>query len=477
MVLKGFTRRKRPYEVLSDEEIETVHRGTLEVLENTGVTFQHRKALTILSDNGCRVDEHKQRAHIPDYLVEECIRKCPSSCVRRARDAKNNIRIGGNTLYFATGCGMDTVDLDTWEIRIPTKQDQNNAVRVADALENIHFIAFGPYLHFEGVNPLLTIPVACASRIRNSTKAIMSESFQGSERWNIRMAKMTGQELDGPVSASSPLAFSKDSCNALFNFADAGFSVHISSGTIYGGSGPATLAGSMITSNAELLAGMVLAQLVKPGIGIMFLSFTHPLDMRWGIPIFGAIEKGIFTMMFNQICRNYRIPCYNSVGYSSSKVLDYQAGYEKAMQTLLCALSGANLIDMVGSLYGELTYHPAISVVDNDVCGMVGRILEGVEVTDETLGIDLIEDVGPVPGNYLSREHTRKWWKKEQFMPMVADRLPYPEWIKKGKKNVLSNAKQKVKEILATHIPTPLPKDQDEGIEEILKEAGKCPRE
>ncbi len=115
--------------------------------------------------------------------------------------------------------------------------------------------------------------------------------------------------------------------------------------------------------------------------------------------------------------------------------------------------------------------------MDDDIAGWIGRFIEGVEVTDETLAIDLIEEVGPIPGHYLNREHTRKLWKKEQYIPKVADRTSYPEWIEKGKQDALELAKNKVKEILDTHVPTPLPKDQDKEIDKILEEARKYYRE
>lgn len=114
---------------------------------------------------------------------------------------------------------------------------------------------------------------------------------------------------------------------------------------------------------------------------------------------------------------------------------------------------------------------PVLRVLDDDVAGIIGRFIEGAEVSDKTLALDLIEEVGLIPGHYLSKAHTRKWWKKEQFVPKVADRLTYPEWMKTGKKSCLDYAKERVEEILATHKPTPLTDDQEDAIENILKEA------
>jgi len=144
---------------------------------------------------------------------------------------------------------------------------------------------------------------------------------------------------------------------------------------------------------------------------------------------------------------------------------------------LLFTLSGASLLQFHGAMYGELTHHPVQAVLDDDIAGMIGRFIQGIEVNDETLAIDLIEEVGPIPGHFLNRAHTRKWWKLEQFVPKAADRLTYPEWMKSGKKSCLDYARERMEEILATHKPTPLTPGQEEDIERILEEARKYYKE
>jgi trimethylamine--corrinoid protein Co-methyltransferase len=143
------------------------------------------------------------------------------------------------------------------------------------------------------------------------------------------------------------------------------------------------------------------------------------------------------------------------------------------MLALIAALSGAAYIEPHGSVYGELTHHPVQAILDDDLAGMVGRFLEGVTVNHETLAIDLIEEVGPIPGYFLNKAHTRKWWRQEQFVPKAADRLTYPEWMNTGKKSCLDYAKERMVEILATHKAAPLTTSQEEDVERILEEARK----
>ena len=169
------------------------------------------------------------------------------------------------------------------------------------------------------------------------------------------------------------------------------------------------------------------------------------------------------------------IPRFNGgsgTGYSSSKCIDFQNAYERASGVLFNALSGTNYIFFVGAVHGELTFSPLMAILDDDIVGMIGRFMEGPLVNDETMAIDLINEVGPIPGFYLNKPHTRNWWQKEQFVPKSADRLTYPEWMQKGKKNCLDYAKERMEEILATHkVSPPLTPSEEEDIERILNEA------
>ena len=134
-------------------------------------------------------------------------------------------------------------------------------------------------------------------------------------------------------------------------------------------------------------------------------------------------------------------------------------------------MSGAHLIPMHGALSSELSAHPIEAILDDDIAGMVGCFLDGIDVSDETLALNLIDEVGPIPGMYLDKPHTIKWWRSMEYEPKAADRLTYPEWMNSGKKSCLDYAKERMNEILATHKPPPLSPKQEQAIEGILKEA------
>jgi len=298
--------------------------------------------------------------------------------------------------------------------------------------------------------------------------------------FNIRIAQAAGMETVIPGGmASPPLTFYGDAIECAFRTLEAGMPIAVDTGTVFGATGPATLAGSLAIYNAELIAGIVLIQLAKPGTRISVFGFPNPQNMRTGSLAFGAIGISLFNVALNQIWRQYGVPLRNTApAYTSSKQIDFQSGYERAIPAILGAISGVHFLHLHGGMHGELTHHPVQSILDDDLAGMIGRFMEGIEVNDETLAIDLINEVGPIPGIYLNKKHTRNWWKREQFVPRAADRLTYPEWRNIGKKNCLDYAKEVMAKILATHkVSIPLTSSQHQEIGGILQEAREHYRE
>ena len=471
MAMKGFTRGFRPLELLTEEQVESIHRATLTVLSSTGVRFESERALALFESHGCRVDPNDMRVRFPEALVEECLRRCPSTFHVKAREPKNDLVIGGNTVYFMAFPGMRTVDLDTWEPRTPTRQETYEAVAVLDALDNLNCIGpYTPYFGFAGVPQIMLVPENVAANIRNSTK--IQRTVQRGEMFSIAMAEAAGTEIIGGCTIAPPMTLYQDAVESTFRVCEAGLPLHVISGGLMGATAPATLAGATITNNVELLAGLIMAQLIRPGTRVLVDHFVFPMNMSTGSPDFGAIGICLHQAAFNQIWRHYEVPIVNGAGAcSASKAIDFQSGYEKAMAALTSALSGANIIHLHGAVHGELTYHPAQSVLDDDIAGMVGRFLEGMKVTDATLAVDLIGEVGPIPGNYMVTPHTRQWWRAEQFIPRSADKLTYPEWMDKGRKTALEYAQERVDGILAEHKPTLLSASQEERVEAVLEEA------
>ncbi|HOL17692.1 MAG TPA: trimethylamine methyltransferase family protein, partial [Bacillota bacterium] len=225
-------------------------------------------------------------------------------------------------------------------------------------------------------------------------------------------------------------------------------------------------------------ASVVMAQLIKPGVGVIIEHGIKPMDMQTGHPYFTDVSKSLTTAITNQLLRRYKIPSKSTSGFTSiSKKIDFQCGYEKSMGALISALSGGHIQIFQGGSASELVYNTVLAIMDDDVAGWIGRFLEGVTVNDETLAVDVINEVGPIPGHFLNTAHTRKWWKAEHYATRVADREVYPVWVKSGKKDALDHARERMREILATHKPEPLSDSQERAIRNILDEARNYYRE
>jgi len=473
-MVKGYTRQFKPLEILTEDRVKAIWNGTFEILETTGVRVEHERALNLLGSNGCRVDAADKRVRIPAWLAEDCLSKAPTSFLVKARSSESSLRIGGEKTYFGQNASMSKIDIKTWEVSKSTLKEHSDAIRVMDALDNLAFtLGYEYYMDMVDVPSVMVMAEGVASAVRNSTKITSAGPSYDAEKYSLEIAKVAGTDIILEEAPSPPLTLSEEFCEGTFSFAEAGMPMTMVSGSVMGGTGPATFAGSAASNNAEVLAGLCLAQLVKPGSKILAGDFVYPMNMGTGSPDFGAMGVAMHIAIHNQLWRKYNIPTMSGqAAYSNSKKIDWQNGAEKALMLFASALSGTNYLSVHGAVFGELTWHPVQAVVDDDICGWVGKFLEGVDVNDETLALDLIHEVGPVPGHFLNTAHTRKWWKHEQYVPSTFDRTSIPEWMKKGKPDVLYHAQKKVEKLIAEHhTEPPLSDDQNKEIDEILKRA------
>ena len=469
MGLKGHV-VKRPLNILTEDEVKRIHYGALEVMEKTGVVFHHKKALEILSDAGCAVDSERELVRFPNHLVEESLGKCPRRVLLKGMTPEYDVVIGDPYVHFASCPAMDTLDLKTMDRKTPTVQEHINMTIVLDYLDEVHLNS-GPYTHIEDVADMCIHPERFNIALKHTSKPFISSGVFGNEIWTIKMAQVIGQNPLGHAQCSPPLTWSADKIDCMFHYLEAGFPLLPGTGLATGITSPVTLAGALVQQLAEILSVIVLAQIVKPGAGIVAKSRIEPADMRTGTITEGGVEKVIADAAWNQIWRWYQVPRWYQVVSTDSKVPDFQCGMEKALHFLLSALTGSNIIAGIGGVYDQITASPIVAIMDNQLARRVGRIIDGVNVNEEALAVDLINEVGPIPGQFLRTEHTRRLWKSELLMPDLADRVGYSEWVAGGKKTSLDFAMEKYEEILATHQPRPLTVSQEEEIDSIMAES------
>lgn len=462
----------KPYNFLSNEEVERIHQGALDVLRATGMVVAHEKARSLLEEAGCEVDHETERVKFPPELVQKSIDLCPSSFQQKARNPELTLNFSNGIVYFGAFPGFTYLDQKTLKRHVSTVDDLARLTWLVDALPEVHTIC-QPTPHLSDKPAEVEMEWVVATTFRNTEKPTMGASFGGCSKYVVQMCDVLGQQVHGSICLSSPLVIPNDQAQGIFDYAGAGHPLHMLSGPIKGASSPATMAATLVVQTAEILGGTVLAQLVKPGVGVIYTGYSTVMDMRLGTYASGAIEVGIMGAASAQIARYYDIPSSVFFPMTDAKTPDPQAAYEKHLQNLLCALGGVNYIMPIGGLENEGTFSPAQAVVDNEVCAMIGKVLEGIKVDEERLAIELIHEVGPVPGNFLAKEHTRKHWRDEYIIPQVSVREGYEAWVSGGSKGAVERAEAIAQEIMETHEINPLPPEVDRELDRILINAEK----
>ena len=470
--------RRNCLNVLSDDEIYDIHTATLEILERTGVIIREKKALELLEQAGAVVDYEKSLVKIPGHLVEEAVSKTPKNFIWHARNPKNNIKIGGEPTKFGPASGgVNIIDLETGECRIPTEKDTEQQVRLIDALENIS-INYPP-ASISDVSTEVSDVYCVAITAKNTSKCILGETYGKStahDSIRIAAALVGGEEelrrrptIAGYIDPISPLVFDKGMTEALIEYANYGQLIFMTVMALAGATGPATLAGLLVQQNAEVLSGLLIAHLVNPRAPVIYGNVSCPMDMRTGDSSTGSPEVGLLGAAFVQLAKYYGMPC--SVGAQcNARVPDAQASYEKMMSLMMAVMAGADLVDLfAGTIESFRTASYEQLVIDNELAGMALRCAEGIEVNAETMAKDVIDRVGP-GGNYLADKHTSEWFRKEHYYSKLGDRRTRADWEESGGKDIREQARDRAREILASHEPEPIDPKIWREMELIIKD-------
>lgn len=475
VVLKGRT------EVLSKEEILQIHQAALEVLKDPGVKIEHEEALDILSRAGAEIEQAKQIAHIPSHLVEYALNHAPRFMTVCGRDSKYDLKSGTGEVHFSNGHGATFVlDFDTGERRPATKKDLENVTRLDDALENVHLIF--PQIYPQDVSTRALDRHISQALLSNTEKPVVATAYNGKgARDLIRMGiAIAGSEealrrrpmFTVSLGVVSPLLFERDRVDVLLEICRFGLPFQVYNIPSAGGTSPATLAGTLVMAVAELLAGLILTQLVKPGVPVRLEGYPSIIDQKYGCFTFACPEKALMAVAMTQMFRYYGVPHGVHGATTRANVLDAQAGYETGIFDMFTALSGSEVvIEAVSSGVEDtvLSVHEQ-AVIGNEICGMVNRILRGIEVNPDTLALDVIREVGP-GGEFLTHKHTLEHFKLENWDARLGNRMARDEWVESGALDIRARAREEVKRILATHHPKPLDADVQRKLAQIVEEA------
>ena len=468
-MIKGF-----PYGMLlnplTPQQLDQIHESSLEVLRRTGIRFEHEEARRILGDAGCEIDHNSEIVKFPSSLVEECLKKVPDTFTLSAIDPQYDLHLGGSTVTFSSGTAVDVLDTVTGQRRPAGIKDALDVIRILDNMDRIHHI-FVPFGILSDKPKEMAFEWQTALTFRYARKSVgHGVAFPGCSKWQIEMADVVGAQMIAGAGAVPPISYSFAMADAIIRFARKKHAVSVSQAIACGATGPVTLAGTLIQGNAEILAGITLTQIVSPGNPNLYCSYTAPLDMRTGGMAVGAVESAILGAGVGQITRYYKIPGRTLFPQVNAMVPDQQSGIERAVQLMMAALGGVSIICFSGQVDDEKTMCYEQILIDDELCAMVARIMEGINFTPETMATDLIHEVGPLPGNFLIQEHTREHWKKEHMIPPLFNRASFEQWQSAGGKDIVAVAREKVKAMLAEPVPeSRLPKEMDAEITRIME--------
>jgi len=465
------------FRVLSDRQIEKVYLATLECLNRTGVEVRNAEARDLLAAAGARVDG--RRVHIPPHIIQDAVAAALRSFTLWGRNGEHCIQVVPDRVYFGPGLtNTYFVDPETGERRKVRRGDPGLTARVCDALPNIDYV-MGLGL-IDDVTPGLAPVYEYAEMVANTSKPILPWAYSAAHVSDIYQmaAAVSGGEAalrERPHFAifatfQSPLIHTDEDLAKVLWAAERDIPIVYLGGPTLGATSPVTGASALVVYLAAALSGLAIIQLKKRGAAVCIGGVPQAMDLRSGRPSYGSPEMSLLSAAMADISRWLGVPFMGTAGASEAKTLDLQAAVESAVQVVLSGLSGAALVHDVGFLDCADIGSLESLVMNDEIIAMARRIMRGVEVSDETLLLDLIDRVGP-GGQFMSEQHTARQCRAEIWNPTLMDREPWEMWQAAGAQTMLDRIRAKLREILATHQPPPLPDGAIERIEAILQAA------
>jgi trimethylamine--corrinoid protein Co-methyltransferase len=456
--------------ILSDGGLEAIRRAVLEVMDEVGVQVTHRPALEIMEACGCRVDFQKSVVRTPEPVLRKCMQTAPPRFTLHARDPRWDVRVDQRNVYTIGGSsalfvvGMDGVR------RRATLRDLADLTRLQDALENLHVmhgIVIPQEIPQEGFDRILFSTVMANTSRNYYSQALGAQGV----RDQVEMAELVagGREafrqrpfFTVVLCHVSPLIHPRIRTEELMECARLGVPVYVEADALAGATSPVTLAGTLVEQSANVLTGICLAQMVRPGLPCIYSLASAIMDMTTGSYSGGAPETQILHAASVQVAHSFNLPCQAGTGIDST-LPDAQMGYERGLQVLTCSLAGADFVHLsVGMLEQMLTSSYEACVMDDEILGAAFRIVRGMEVDEESIALDLVKKVG-IGGDYLGEEHTARHFRDVTWFPTLTNRERWDNWNSAGGKDMRQRGIEKAAKILAEHHPQHLdPKTAEE---------------
>jgi len=478
----GFPRGKIAFRMFEKSDLKSLHWGTLDVLENAGIKVFSKECLKLLEDAGATVNYKDSSAKIPGNLVEEAIRKAKKNITLCARTPKYDVVLDGRRTYCTTdGNGTSVMDFKTGKRRMSTSEDLAMVGKVANALDSAHI--FWPCVSSQDIPDYIRHVVDLKVALSSIEKHVQVEttSHRREAKWLVEIGSALAGDAKAlrrrPIFSSmhcpfSPLQLDGGSTEGALVLARAGVPISFYGMPQAGITGPVTLAGSIIVNNAEVLAGLTMAQLAAPGSPFMYGTGGAAFDMRTMTWAGGGPERALISAGAGEIAHHYGFSILCGGIVTSAKTPGPQACYEKMSSGLPQFYTGCDMVAGLGLLDDVTMLSYEQMVIDNEMVKIMARLAGGVIVDDDHMAIDLIKKVGP-GGSFLGERHTMQWLNKEHFMTEITDRRTGEAWEADGRKSVIDRAHEKVQKILKEHQVQPVPNEVAKDFDAIVKKADK----
>ena len=453
------------YKPLGEDDLERIHEAVLTLLETVGFANGISSCIEACTAAGAIYGDDG-RLRFPRALIEHTIRIAARNITLYGQDPRHDMTVQGKRVHFGTaGAAVHLVDIEKREYRESLLQDIYDAARIVDAMDNIHFFQ-RPMVPRDVVDPFemdLNTLYAC---VTGTTKHV-GTSFTVAENvgpaLEMLYAIAGGEEnfRARPFVSNSncfvvpPMKFAEDACGVLEACVKGGIPILLLSAGQAGATAPAAIAGAVVQAVAEVLAGLVYVNALKPGHPAIFGTWPFVSDLRTGAMSGGSAEQALLTAACAQMAQFYDLPGGSAAGMADSKLPDVQSGYEKGITNVLAGMSGLNLIYESAGMHASLLGFCLESlIIDNDMLGQCLRCVRGIDVSDAALSVDVIADVCiNGPGHYLGHGQTLKLMQTEYFYPAIADRFSPKEWNEKGRPDIVQRAIAEKRRILSNSFP------------------------
>lgn len=466
--------------VLSDDEISRIHEASVEILEKCGVKVFNRRMLEFLRQKGLKVDMDHATVYFSRSVLDAAIDNIPSKFDVFNREGEFAFIIGDGFSKIAAGHNaINWVDSDTGETRRARVSDVELFAHLCEKLECIDMIGI-PVMPQDVEVAESSLVYGVKAVIENSRKPIFFST--DNERVNNTIIEMMRAVFKGnletqvygicQLSPTSPLYWEEGVINAIMDTVPSGVPVAILPEPNAGVSAPYTLAGLLTVNNAECLSGLVMIQLLKPGTRVMYANSWTTTDMTTAAALVGSTETSICRIAGAQLGRFYYCPTHTTAPNSDNHAHDEQNAWEKTFSQFCSVASGNDLIVNCGMFATGMTCSHEQLIMDEEISAMCRRIVEGIDVNDETIAVNLIKEIGPGPAGdrYLTSEHTLRWLRSREYLsPRVSVRGSYALWDAGGRKDTYQLARERVKK-LSREPRMFLEPERKERLEEIVKD-------